>query len=174
MVSPVSDPKKSRFWTVISGGCSSDPSLTLEPKDEEEEEAESDGELEEEKEEMEELEKVSFRHGVDRGGREAPGRHSTHTRAEQETRPARFSFILRPVYNDSMQFLHCSLRLCVSDSKRGEPIKETVKTGCEDGIRIPPLVSRSTKHQVQKELTHRSHICHRPNQSQSLASCQTQ
>lgn len=149
VVSPVSDPKKSRFWTVISGGCSSDPSLTLELKDEEEEEPESDGELEEEKEEMEQLEKVSFRHGVDRGAREAPARSSTHTRAEQETRSVRFSFILRPVYNDSMQFLHCSLRLCVSDSRRGEPIKETVKTGCEDGIRIPPLVSRSRKHQCE-------------------------
>ncbi|XP_073350180.1 transforming growth factor beta receptor type 3 [Pagrus major] len=150
VVSPLSDPKKSRFWTVISGGCSADPSLTLEPKDEEEEEeAESDGELEEEKEEMEELEKVSFRHSVDRRGGEAPARSSTHMRAEQETQPLRFSFIMRPVYNDSMQFLHCSLRLCVSNWTRGEPIKDTVKTYCEDGIRIPPLVSRSPRHQCE-------------------------
>ncbi|XP_070704634.1 transforming growth factor beta receptor type 3 [Pempheris klunzingeri] len=157
VVSPLSDPKKPRFWTVLSNGCSSDPSLTLgaKAKDEEDEEAARDGELEEEKEGIEQLEKgrtynrdrdVSFQH------KEALARmetSSTNVGAEEEMRPLRFSFILRPVYNDSMQFLHCSLRLCVSDSTRGDPIKETVENDCRDGIRIPPLISRPPRHQCE-------------------------
>ncbi|XP_035510216.1 transforming growth factor beta receptor type 3 [Morone saxatilis] len=154
VVSPLSDPKKSRFWTVISDGCSSNPSLTLDGNDEEDKEAEGDGELEEEKEEMEGLEKgrthergggVLLRHKGERRRGEAPESVVT----EEEIQSLRFSFILRPVYNDPMQFLHCSLRLCVSDSTRGEPMKETVKNDCKDGIRIPPLVSRSHRHQCE-------------------------
>ncbi|XP_042360092.1 transforming growth factor beta receptor type 3 [Plectropomus leopardus] len=152
VVSPLSDPKKSRFWTVISDGCSSDPSLTLsantKDEDEEEEEAGGDGELEEEKEDTDGPEKergeyVPLRHKVGRGGREAA------ERMEKEIRPLRFHFILRPVYNDSMQFLHCSLRLCVSDTERAKPTNGKVKTDCEDGLRIPPLVSKSARHQCE-------------------------
>lgn len=187
MVSPLSDPKKSRFWTVVSNGCSSDPSLTLgaKTKDEEQEEAEGDGEPEEEKEEIEGLEKgrtydrdgdVSLRDSVERRGREAPTRMekiSTSMRAEEEIQPLRFSFILQPVYNDSVQFLHCSLRLCVSDLTGGEPMRETVKTDCQGGLRIPPLVSRSPRHQVQKQLAHYSTF-HSTKQMQNKASCQMQ
>lgn len=163
VVSPLSDPKKSRFWTVISDGCSSDLSLTLDAKDEEEEGAEGaegaegDSEVEEEKEETEGLEKrkkddsVSIRRKVERRRGQAPARmekSGTSQGAEEEIQPLRLSFILRPVYNESVQFLHCSLRLCVSDFTRGEPMKETVKNDCPGGIRIPPLVSRSPRHQV--------------------------
>ncbi|XP_031150990.1 transforming growth factor beta receptor type 3 [Sander lucioperca] len=161
VVSPLSDPKKSPFWTVISVGCSSDPSLTVvgNATDEEDEEAESDAELEEEKEETAGLERdgdrdFSFRHSVERRRREAPERmEKSSTRRgeeeEEEIQPLRFSFILRPVYNNSIQFLHCSLRLCISDSKRGEPTKEDVKNNCQSGLRIPPLVSRSPGHQCE-------------------------
>lgn len=154
-VFPVSDPKKSHFWTVISDGCSSDPSVTLgaKTKDEEEKEAEGDGELEEEKDEIEELEKGR----TSDKDQEAPARvetSSTSVGSEEEVHPLRFSFILQPVYNNSVQFLQCSLRLCVSDSTRGEPTKETVKNGCQGGLRIPPLVSRSAGHQVQEQFTH--------------------
>ncbi|XP_068593163.1 transforming growth factor beta receptor type 3 isoform X2 [Cebidichthys violaceus] len=160
VVSPLSDPKKSRFWTVISDGCSTDPSLTLsaKTKDEDEDEAEGGGdEVEEEKEEIDGLEKgrdgdVLLRHKVDRRGREAPERmekSSADVGAEEEIQPLRFSFILRPVYNDSMQFLHCSLRLCVSDRKKGKPTEEIGKNDCEDKLRIPPLVSRSSRHQCE-------------------------
>ncbi|XP_041813918.1 transforming growth factor beta receptor type 3 isoform X2 [Chelmon rostratus] len=150
VVSPLSDPKKPRFWTVIRDGCSSDPSLTLDAKKEEEEEdAKGDGDLEEEKEELEGLEKGR---AYDRDG-DASLRHteksSTSMGAEEEIQPLRFSFILRPVYNDSMQFLHCSLLLCVSDSPRGEPAKERVKNDCRGRIRIPPLVSRSPRQQCE-------------------------
>lgn len=167
VISPLSDPKKSRFWTVISDGCSSDPSLTLGAKTQDEEEEEDEGdddELEEEKEEIDGPEEgrdgdVPLRHKVERRGSErAPEimeKNTTDVGAEVEIQPLRFSFILRPVYNDSMQFLHCSLRLCISDLKRGEPTKETVKNDCQGGLRIPPLVSRSTRHQVQKQLAHK-------------------
>ncbi|KAM9346014.1 LOW QUALITY PROTEIN: transforming growth factor beta receptor type 3 [Symphorus nematophorus] len=155
VVSPLSDPKKPRFWPIIRDGCSSDTSLTLDVKDEEEDDAEVDDELEEEKEEMDGLEKgrvydrdgeVSLRHKFERRGGE---KSSMSMGAVDEIQPLRFSFILRPVYNDSMQFLHCSLRLCVSGSKRGEPMKETVKSNCQGRIHIPPLVSRSPRHQCE-------------------------
>ncbi|XP_071330640.1 transforming growth factor beta receptor type 3 isoform X2 [Trachinotus anak] len=155
VVSPLSDPKKSPFWTVISEGCSSDPSLTLSArtKDEEEEEAEGDGELEEE--EIEGMEDgriyhrdgdVSLRHKVVRRRLQ---KNSTRMEGEEEIQPLRFSFILRPVHNDSMQFLHCSLRMCVSDSTRGELMKETARKDCQGRLRIPPLVSKSPKHQCE-------------------------
>ncbi|KAL7378227.1 hypothetical protein ABVT39_010582 [Epinephelus coioides] len=162
VVSPQSDPKKSRFWTVISDSCSSDPSLALGAKTKDEEEKEEvgdDGELEEEKEETDGPEQdrdgdgdVPLRRKFDRRGREASERKERSSRnvgAEEEMQPLRFSFILRPVYNDSMQFLHCSLRLCVSDLKRGKPTKETIKNDCEGGLHIPPLVSRSPRHQCE-------------------------
>ncbi|XP_070836278.1 transforming growth factor beta receptor type 3 [Chaetodon trifascialis] len=162
VVSPLSDPKKSHFWTVIRDGCSSDPSLTLDAKDEEEEEhTKGDGEVEEEKGQLGGLEKsrtydrdgeVSLRHKAERRGGDARARmekSSTSVGVEEEIKPSRFSFILRPVYNDSMQFLHCSLRLCVSDSTRREPMEEAVKNNCQGGIHIPPLVSRSPRHQCE-------------------------
>uniref|UniRef100_A0A672G0X3 ZP-C domain-containing protein n=1 Tax=Salarias fasciatus TaxID=181472 RepID=A0A672G0X3_SALFA len=84
VVSPLSDPKKSPYWTVIRDGCSSDPSLTLSEEEEEEEEEEP------------RQTSPSARGGA--GAEQIP--------------PLRFSFILRPVYQEPMQFLHCSLRLC--------------------------------------------------------------
>lgn len=172
MVSPLSDPKKSPFWTVISDGCSSDPSLTLGVQTKEVEEEDVDDELEKEKEERkgkdrgykeidDKGESVSLRRKMGRRGREIPARtekSSTSMGAEEERQSLRFSFILRPVYNDSMQFLHCSLRLCVSDSTRGEPMKEAAENDCQGGLRIPPLVSRSPRHQVQEQLFHYSYI----------------
>ncbi|KAA8585609.1 hypothetical protein FQN60_004303 [Etheostoma spectabile] len=163
VVAPLSDPKKSNFWTVISGGCSSDPSLTLvgNAADEKDEEAERDAELEEEKEETDGLEKgrdrdVSLRRSVEKRWREAPERmekSSTNVgekeeEEEEDIQPLRFSFILRPVYNNSVQFLHCSLRLCLSEEERGEPTKEDGRNNCQGGLRIPPLGSRSPGHQV--------------------------
>ncbi len=157
MVSPVSDPKKPRSWPVISDSCSLDPSLTFNAEEEED-----DGELKEG--EMEELESgriynkdggISPRHKTAIKGGETPAtmeKSSRSIQAEEEIHSFRFSFILRPVYNDSVQFLHCSLRLCVSNSTRGgKPIKETAKTDCQEGIRVPPLVSRSPTHQVQRQ-----------------------
>ena len=165
VVSPLSDPKKSPFWTVISDGCTSDPSLTLSArtKHEEKEEAEDDDELEEEKEEIERKEKgrlyhrdgdTSLRNKVER--REATVRMAKNatSKGAEKIQPLRFSFILRPVHNNSVQFLHCSLHMCVSDSSRGDPIKEKAKNDCQGSMHIPPLVSRSPRHQVQKQIIH--------------------
>uniref|UniRef100_UPI0037E891D5 transforming growth factor beta receptor type 3 isoform X1 n=1 Tax=Semicossyphus pulcher TaxID=241346 RepID=UPI0037E891D5 len=175
VVSPLSDPKKSRFWTVIRDGCSSDPSLTLAAKTRDEEEEEEEGEdAELEKEEIEGLEKgrihhrdgdVSKQHKTKRSRDEDPARtekSSTSSETEEEIQPLRFSFILRPVYNDSMQFLHCSLRLCVSDSLRGKPVKERERADCQSGLRIPPLISRSSRHQCELRNLSRPMVVTRP------------
>lgn len=166
VVSPVSDPKKPLFWTVISDGCSSEPSLTLAKDDDEDEEVEGDDELEEEKEEMEGLGKGGNYeyHRVERREAEAARRLENRRISlgeEEEIQRLRFSFILRPLYNDAMQFLHCSLRLCVSDSTRREPVKETVKKDCRGRIHIPPLVSGTPRHQVQKQSTQWGYISYR-------------
>ena len=175
VVSPLSDPKKSPFWTIIREGCSSDPSLTLSAEAEDEDEEEEEEEEEEgdagELEEVERMKKsrihhgdVSPRHKSERRRREAPVRSETsgvtvaaeQETAEQETRPLRFSFVLRPVHNDSIQFLHCSLSMCSSDSTRGEALKEPARRVCQDGVRVPALVSRSPKHQVHKHIAHKT------------------
>ncbi|XP_074552677.1 transforming growth factor beta receptor type 3 isoform X2 [Halichoeres trimaculatus] len=150
VVSPLSDPKKSRFWTVIRDGCSSDASLRLAAKKryEEEEEGEGDDELERGSEEAESLRKSRVYHR-DRAVSTGTEERSRRMASEEEVQPLRFSFILRPVFNDSMQFLHCSLRLCLSGSVRGKPLKETEENGCESGLSIPPLVSRSAEHQCE-------------------------
>lgn len=70
--------------------------------------------------------------------------------AEEAMQSLRFSFILRPVYNVSMQFLHCSLRLCISNRTGGKPVEEAGMKGCQGGLRIPPLVFRSPRQQVHR------------------------
>ncbi|XP_056262224.1 transforming growth factor beta receptor type 3 isoform X4 [Pseudoliparis swirei] len=161
VVSPLSDPKQSHFWTVVSEGCSSDPSLALraKTKEEEEEGARGDDKVEEETGKKEEID------GLDRRGREAPERpenRSANMGAEEGIRPLRFSFILRPVYNNSIQFLHCSLRVCVSDPKKREEPTEEVKTDCQDRLRIPPLVSRSSRHQCEVRNIYRPMVVTHP------------
>ncbi|XP_077356319.1 transforming growth factor beta receptor type 3 isoform X2 [Festucalex cinctus] len=157
VVSPLSDPKNSPFWTIISNNCPADPSLTFvhakveeETEDADEQEEEEDEEEEEEdsledknKEISDEDEGVSFHSKSRRKGREDPSRKET------VIRPLRFSFILRPVYNVSMQFLHCSLHICVSDKATREAAKKRVKKECPDGKRVPPLVPRTLGQQCE-------------------------
>ncbi|XP_061605809.1 transforming growth factor beta receptor type 3 isoform X3 [Phyllopteryx taeniolatus] len=147
VVSPLSDPKSSTFWTVISNNCPADPSLTFvhakvkeETEDADEQEEEMEDRLEDKKgykEISDEDKSVSHQAKPGKKGREGPSRKET------VIRPLRFSFILRPVYNVSMQFLHCSLHLCVSDKTTREPTKKRVKKECPDAKDIPPLVSRT-------------------------------
>ncbi|XP_061892217.1 transforming growth factor beta receptor type 3 [Entelurus aequoreus] len=144
VVSPLSDPKSSPFWDVIRHGCPVEPSLTLVNPSEEEDETKD-----EEDEEMEDEKEVKDKDASPRsktGGREGSLREKT---SSTPIRPLRFSFLLRPVYNVSMQFLHCSLRLCVSDTTSEEPSKKTAKKECEDGEGIPPLISRTSAHQCE-------------------------
>uniref|UniRef100_A0A8C6NIN5 Endoglin n=1 Tax=Nothobranchius furzeri TaxID=105023 RepID=A0A8C6NIN5_NOTFU len=139
-VSPLSDPKKTPFWTVIRSSCSSDPSLTLDEKGE----SDADGEKTEEK--GGKLESVQKDHKGSKMSNE------TLSLKEEEAHSIRFSFILRPVFNDSMQFLHCSLLLCTSDPSRRESTKGAVKDACQAGIPIPPLVSKSPRPEAQCEI----------------------
>ncbi|KAF7658078.1 hypothetical protein LDENG_00017650 [Lucifuga dentata] len=161
VVSPLSDPRKSPFWAIIKNGCSSDSSLTLSAliADEEEETSDDEGELEEEMETVEGQtegrgynldDKLGDKMG--RKGRKAHMRRWERSRSmetEEEMHSLRFSFILRPIYNNSVQFLHCSLRLCVSDLTRGGIIKEAAEKDCKDGLRIPPLISKSHGEQCE-------------------------
>ncbi|CAG5897396.1 unnamed protein product [Menidia menidia] len=141
-VSPVSDPQKSPFWMVISDGCASDSSLELAVKREKQQENEDDRELEDTE-------------GLQKGRSHSKERKDArkdekidHVRGGGED-PLRFSFILRAVFNDSIQFLHCSVFLCLSDSNKGHPIKDPVQNHCLSGIPIPPVVSRSPNNQCE-------------------------
>ncbi|XP_029364686.1 transforming growth factor beta receptor type 3 isoform X2 [Echeneis naucrates] len=157
VVSPLSDPKKSPFWPVISEGCSSDPSLTLstKTKDGEDEEDESDSDSEPEEDETEEMENGKIYHKVGdvlvkhKVLRRRMEKNNTSTQATEEIKLFRFSFVLQSVYNDSVQFLHCSLGMCVSESSRGKPVKDGASDNCQGRLRVPPLVSISPKHQCE-------------------------
>ncbi|KAI4798253.1 hypothetical protein KUCAC02_022178 [Chaenocephalus aceratus] len=104
-VSPLSDSKKSPFWSVISDGCSSDQSLTLTAK-------------------------RKMRMTMENWKRNVK-REMDRKQGEMERS------------ND------LNLLLCTSQSNREESTKETGSTDCEDEQRIPPLVSRSTRHQCE-------------------------
>lgn len=143
-VSPQSDPKKSPFWTVISNGCSLDSSLKLLTKTE----GDEDDDTERHGEEVEDYGEAD----IPNGGRNCHnGRRFAHNVGYlDKPQLLRFSFILRPVYNESMQFVHCSVLLCLSDSIRLDPAQEAEGDGCESGVPIPPLVSGSSRCQVKE------------------------
>lgn len=141
-VSPQSDPKKSPFWTVVSDGCSSDPSVRLGAK------AGGDEDEDAYAEEEEDVGREEDRNGHS-GRRFSPIDNSSPNVGDSEkAQLLRFSFVLRPIYNESMQFVHCTLRLCLSDSAREETTQEA--RSCQSGVPIPPLVPGSSRHQVKK------------------------
>ncbi|XP_043956384.1 uncharacterized protein engl isoform X2 [Gambusia affinis] len=153
-VSPQSDPKKSPFWTVVSDGCSSDPSVRLGAKAGGDENEDAYGEEEEDV-------------GRDGDGNGHSGRRfsaidngSPNVGDSEKTHLLRFSFILRPVYNESMQFVHCSLLLCLSDSARVETTQEA--NSCQSGVPIPPLVPGSSRHQCEIRNLSRPMVVTRP------------
>ncbi|XP_011476892.1 transforming growth factor beta receptor type 3 isoform X2 [Oryzias latipes] len=125
-VSPLSDPQKSPFWIMIKDGCSSDPSLTLNVKANDEEEEEE---------------------GLED---ETSGVKISRTVPQDETQSLRFSFLLRPIFNNSVQFLHCSLRLCLPDLTKEEAKNEAENSSsCHGGMRIPPLTPGLQRHECQ-------------------------
>lgn len=142
-VSPMSDPKKAPFWTVISNGCSSNPSLSIGAKIKEEKN--KDGKNEEEIAETGGWEKGRDDHTEIKGTRMDT---DTQRVSGKETRFLRFSFILHPAFNNSVQFLHLSVLLCLSNSTKGRLMKEAEKNDCQTRIRIPALVTRSVRQQV--------------------------
>lgn len=171
MVSPLSDPRVSPGWSVIRDGCSADSSLTLSNMthgQEDEEEEEDDEEYYEEEEEV--PRGLSFRHpgralrnkaGLrkrEHGGKRGRGGRAKRKESdggmggeEDQIHRLRFSFVLRPIYNNSVQFLHCRIRLCGPESVTQGPPTAIIQSGCLNpwGLRIPALVSRLPNQQVQ-------------------------
>ncbi|XP_017272161.1 transforming growth factor beta receptor type 3 [Kryptolebias marmoratus] len=160
-VSPLSDPKKPPFWTAISDGCSSDPSLTIgaEAKGEEEEQDEDGGENKGETGGQDGREK---RRNDQKGIGASRMHNSTQRDAETEIRSLRFSFILRPVFTNPMQFVHCSLLLCLSGSTRGPPTKEAARNDCPTGRCVPALVSGPLRQECEIRNLSRPMLVTRP------------
>ncbi|CAM4326862.1 unnamed protein product [Leuciscus chuanchicus] len=166
LVSPLSDPQAHSGWSIIRDSCPSDPSFTLlhgeaqEPTDSPE--SESDGD-EEDEEKTERRPTPRWRHTGARSGDERARRFKdkrpdrVRARKPEERRrwrrddgregahTLRFSFILRPVYNNSIQFLHCRLRLCVADMG---PSGADARV-CAQGPRIPALTHTPASHQCE-------------------------
>ncbi|XP_035380734.1 transforming growth factor beta receptor type 3 [Electrophorus electricus] len=76
------------------------------------------------------------------GGRseEAPG--------EEEARDLRFSFTLKPVFNNSIQFLHCSLLVCQKTQPEGS-LGTTTPRNCTQGPSIPALIHTPATQQCE-------------------------
>uniref|UniRef100_A0A8C8M845 ZP domain-containing protein n=1 Tax=Oncorhynchus tshawytscha TaxID=74940 RepID=A0A8C8M845_ONCTS len=148
MVSPLSDPRVSPGWSVIRDGCSADSSLTLSNMAHGQEEDEDDEEYYEEEEEVPRV--LSFRHPGRAWRNKAGLRKREHGESdggmggeEDQIHSLRFSFVLRPIYNNSVQFLHCRICLCGPESVTQGPPTAIIQSGCPNpwGLRIPALVS---------------------------------
>ncbi|KAJ7992713.1 hypothetical protein DPEC_G00281530 [Dallia pectoralis] len=156
VVSPLSDPHLSPGWSVIRDGCSTDTTLTLSKirqadEDEEDDEAGKGG-LSFRHPQKDARSKAGLREQGERSGRggRATGREQDGETGGQEEQihRLRFSFVLRPIYNNSVQFLHCSIRLCDPESAAPGPSRAPAQSGCLNpgGLRIPAIVSNGPSH----------------------------
>ncbi|XP_076121641.1 transforming growth factor beta receptor type 3 [Alosa pseudoharengus] len=80
------------------------------------------------------------------------------TKREKDAKPSRvrFSFVLRPVFNNSIHFLHCSLRQCSPGTPQQTPITAlAAERGCQGGVTIPALIKAQLPNQkcVYRNLT---------------------
>ncbi|XP_028841591.1 transforming growth factor beta receptor type 3-like [Denticeps clupeoides] len=75
------------------------------------------------------------------GDEDAPGAGRA---GEDEPSRLRFSFILRPVYNNSIQFLHCGLRQCSFAAQEAK-----VPRVCQRGVPIPGLGARRAREECE-------------------------
>lgn len=184
MVSPLSDPRVSPGWSVIRDSCSTDSSLTLSNMthgQEDEEEEEDEEEFYEEEEEVPTV--LSFRHpgrawrnkaGLrkrEHGGKRGRGGRAKRKESdggmggeEDQIHRLRFSFVLRPIYNNSVQFLHCRIRLCGPESVTQGPPTAIIQSGCLNpwGLRIPALVSRLPNQQCEYRNFSRPMLVYQP------------
>ncbi|CAL8315866.1 unnamed protein product [Arctogadus glacialis] len=78
---------------------------------------------------------------------------------EEETQSLRFSFVLPPVYNASVQFLHCRLLLCSSGSSSEE---NPPRTPCPEGQPIPRLTSAPPGQQCEERNLSRPMVVTQP------------
>nr|XP_046161548.1 transforming growth factor beta receptor type 3-like isoform X2 [Oncorhynchus gorbuscha]XP_046161549.1 transforming growth factor beta receptor type 3-like isoform X2 [Oncorhynchus gorbuscha] len=178
MVSPLSDPRVSPGWSVIRDGCSADSSLTLSNM------AHGQEEDEEYYEEEEEVPRVlSFRHpgrawrnkaGLrkrEHGGKRGRGGRAKRKESdggmggeEDQIHRLRFSFVLRPIYNNSVQFLHCRICLCGPESVTQGPPTAIIQSGCPNpwGLHIPALVSKLPNQQCEYRNFSRPMLVYQP------------
>ncbi|XP_052407003.1 transforming growth factor beta receptor type 3 [Carassius gibelio] len=174
LVSPLSDPHAHSGWSIIRDSCPSDPSFKLSHREAQESTDGTGHEDDEDDEEDEKTEgkddrrlsqplsrwrQMASRPGDERARRnnkvKRPDRlgvrrpeERRRRRREDEHESAhtlQFSFILRPVFNNSIQFLHCRLRLCASAEG---PSRATPRI-CTDGPQIPALTHTTASQQCE-------------------------
>ncbi|XP_056305890.1 transforming growth factor beta receptor type 3 [Danio aesculapii] len=157
LVSPLSDPQAHSGWPVIKDSCPSESSFSLTLR-----ENTDDGRADDEDEELNRRKSHpfsrwrhtesrsaddtarGFKHNADDTARRFKHKRPRARKAERRRRnydedrslnALRFSFVLRPVFNNSIQFLHCRLRVCDADEGPAGAAKHT----CADGRPIPAL-----------------------------------
>nr|XP_055051029.1 transforming growth factor beta receptor type 3 isoform X1 [Misgurnus anguillicaudatus] len=165
-VSSLSDPQAHSDWHIIRRSCPSDPTFTLTNRQTEEERHNSTEkdrttqkhvrnerqllsrwrETESELRRFKRAETDRFRAMM------KPEVHRREMRdvmmnEEETAHTLRFSFIFRPVFNNSIQFLHCSLRLCVSGLQTDE--KPSVNRVCKQGQHIPAFTNTPASQQCE-------------------------
>ncbi|KAF4116432.1 hypothetical protein G5714_003921 [Onychostoma macrolepis] len=167
LVSPLSDPQAHSGWSIIRDSCPSDLSFNLSHR-ETQESTDSTGHDEDEKIDRKDDRRLSQplsrwrqmashsgderarRNKDERPNRLGARRPEEHRRKRREdehenANMLRFSFILRPIFNNSIQFLHCRLRLCASVEG---PSGATTRI-CTDGPQIPPLTHTTASQQCE-------------------------
>ncbi|KTF84823.1 hypothetical protein cypCar_00006801 [Cyprinus carpio] len=164
------DPHAHSDWSIIRDSCPSDPSFKLSHR-ESQESTDSTGHDEDEEDEkidrkddrrlsqpLSRRRQMASRGGDERARRNKDKRpHRLGARRPEERRRKRrederesantlqFSFILRPVFNNSIQFLHCRLRLCTS----AEGPSGAAPRICTDGPQIPALTHTTASQQCE-------------------------
>lgn len=138
------------------------------PGEEEEDDEEKDVEEKEEEEDEEDQRTQSLsRRGTagqpavkKRSGRgvgaglrtEGESRVGEEDGGEALTSYLRFSFVLRPVFNNSIHFLHCSLRQCGPDAHNQTPTGPAAERRCQGGVSIPALIKAKLSTQKVRSL----------------------
>lgn len=169
LVSPLSDPQAHSGWSIIRDSCPSDPSFKL-SHTETRESTDSTGHDDDEEDEKTDRKdnrrplqprsrwRQTASHTGDEKVRRNKDKRPSRLRARkpeerrrkrrederESTNTLRFSFVLRPIFNNSIQFLHCRLRLCASDEG---PSGATARI-CADGPQIPALSHTTASQQV--------------------------
>ncbi|XP_056462370.1 transforming growth factor beta receptor type 3-like [Gadus chalcogrammus] len=141
VVSPESDPKSAPYWPLIRDRCPAQPSLSLT-----------------------QLWRGGGRRKTNEDGgvkqrRKTLVRQEVEEEKEEEAQSLRFSFVLPPVYNASVQFLHCRLLLCSSGSSSEE---NPPRTPCPEGQPIPRLTSAPPGQQCEERNLSRPMVVTQP------------
>ncbi|RXN19533.1 transforming growth factor beta receptor type 3-like protein [Labeo rohita] len=170
LVSPLSDPQAHSGWSIIRDSCPSDPSFKL-SHTETRESTDSTGHDDDEEDEKTDRKdnrrplqprsrwRQTASHTGDEKVRRNKDKRPSRLRARkpeerrrkrrederESTNTLRFSFVLRPIFNNSIQFLHCRLRLCASDEG---PSGATARI-CADGPQIPALSHTTASQQCE-------------------------